>query len=296
MPQLAGKCQPTSAFATKARQLADFAAPWRDACPRAARWQALQLNARVREATMSMLRSVVSGSLSLALLVAAPLAQAAAQGLDIAAAKVVDLTHPIDASTIFWPTEAKAFELTEEHKGITERGFFYAANRFCTPEHGGTHIDAPYHFAQGGESVAEIPVDHLIGRAVVIDIATKAAADPDYTLKPEDVTAWEAEHGTVPAGAIVLLRTGWSSRWPNKRAYLGDDTPGDASHLHFPSYGAEAARLLVERGAAVLGVDTASVDHGPSKDYFVHRVLGAANVVGLENLMNLDRVPPWEPG
>jgi kynurenine formamidase len=217
---------------------------------------------------------------------------AVAQGLDIASAQVVDLTHPIDADTIFWPTEAKSFELTEEHKGITERGFFYAANRFCTPEHGGTHIDAPYHFAQGGESVADIPVDHLIGRAVVIDIADKASADPDYTLKPEDVAAWEAVHGKVPDGAIVLLRTGWSSRWPNKRSYLGDDTPGDASHLHFPSYGAEAAKLLVERGASVLGVDTASVDHGPSKDFLVHRVLGAANVVGLENVTNLDRLPP----
>jgi len=90
----------------------------------------------------------------------------------------------------------------------------------------------------------------------------------------------------------VLLRTGWSSRWPDKRAYLGDDTPGDASHLHFPSYGAEAARLLVDRGAAVLGVDTASVDHGPSKDFLVHRILGAANVAGLENVTNLDRLPP----
>jgi kynurenine formamidase len=241
---------------------------------------------------MSMLRNVVSVSVPLVFLVALPPAQAAAQGLDIAVAKVVDLTHPIDANTIFWPTETKAFELTEEHKGITERGFFYAANRFCTPEHGGTHLDAPYHFAQGGQSVADIPIDHLIGRAVVIDVAAKAAADPDYTLKLEDVAAWETEHGAVPAGAILLLRSGWSSRWPDKRAYLGDDTPGDASHLHFPSYGADAARLLVKRGAAVLGVDTASVDHGPSKDYFVHRILGAANVVGLENVTNLDRLPP----
>jgi len=223
------------------------------------------------------------------LLSAAP---ASAQGLDIATAKTVDLTHPIDTDTIFWPTEAKAFELTEEHRGVTERGFFYAANRFCTPEHGGTHLDAPYHFSQGGESVADVPVDHLIGRAVVIDVSEMAAADPDYTLKPEDVTAWEAAHGQVPRGAIVLLRTGWSSRWPNKRAYLGDDTPGDASHLHFPSYGAEAAQLLVDRGASVLGVDTASVDHGPSKDFLVHRILGAANVAGLENVTNLDRLPP----
>lgn len=241
---------------------------------------------------MSIIRPVVSASVSLALYFALLSAPAAAQHLDIAAAKVIDLTHPIDASTIFWPTETKSFELIESHKGITERGFFYAANRFCTPEHGGTHIDAPYHFSQGGETAAEIPVDRLIGRAVVIDVADKAAADPNYTLKPEDVTAWEAAHGEVPPGAIVLLRTGWSSRWPDKRAYLGDDTPGDASNLHFPSYGAEAARLLVDRGAAVLGVDTASVDNGPSKDFLVHRILGAANVVGLENVMNLDRLPP----
>ena len=216
---------------------------------------------------------------------------AAAQGLDIATTKIVDLTHKIDADTIFWPTEAKTFELVEEHKGLTERGFFYAANRFCSPEHGGTHIDAPYHFAQGGETVAAIPIERLKGPAVVIDVADKAARDPDYTLQPADVTAWEAQHGPIAEGAIVLLRTGWSSRWPNKRAYLGDDTPGDASHLHFPSYGPEAARLLVERGAVVLGVDTASVDHGPSKDFLVHRVLGAANVVGIENLTNLEAVP-----
>jgi kynurenine formamidase len=241
------------------------------------------------EAPMPVIRAIASAVLLFAMSHAGA---ATAQGLDLATAKVVDLTHPIDADTIFWPTEAKAFELTEEHKGITERGFFYAANRFCTPEHGGTHVDAPYHFSQGGESVADVPVDRLIGRAVVIDVSDKTAADPDYTLKSEDVTAWEAEHGQVPAGSIVLLRTGWSSRWPDKRAYLGDDTPGDASHLHFPSYGAEAAQLLVDRGASVLGVDTASVDHGPSKDFLVHRILGAANVVGLENVTNLDRLPP----
>jgi kynurenine formamidase len=217
---------------------------------------------------------------------------AAAQGLDIASAKIVDLTHKFDADTIFWPTETKTFELVEQHKGLTERGFFYASNRFCAPEHGGTHVDAPYHFAKSGETVAEIPIERLVGPAVVIDVADKAAKDPDYTLQPEDVATWEAVHGTILAGAIVLLRTGWSSRWPDKRAYLGDDTPGDASHLHFPSYGPDAARLLVKRGASVLGVDTASIDNGPSKDFLVHRILGKANVVGLENVTNLDRLPP----
>jgi kynurenine formamidase len=107
------------------------------------------------------------------------------------------------------------------------------------------------------------------------------------------VTAWETRHGRIPEGAIVLLRTGWSARWPDKKRYLGDDTPGDASRLHFPSYGLEAARWLVtERGAAALGVDTASIDHGPSKDFAVHRVVSAANVAGLENLTGLDALPP----
>jgi kynurenine formamidase len=228
---------------------------------------------------------------ALALLAMSLVAPTVAQGLDIASAKVVDLTHRIDADTIFWPTEKKAFELVEEHKGMTERGFFYAANRFCSPEHGGTHIDAPYHFAKGGETVAAIPVRDLMGPAIVIDVTAEAAKDPDYTLKPEDVAAWEEKHGAVPKGAIVLLRTGWSSRWPDKRAYLGDDTPGDAGNLHFPSYGSDAARLLVERGAKALGVDTASVDNGPSKDFLVHRILGAANVVGIENLTDLETVP-----
>ncbi len=126
----------------------------------------------------------------------------------------------------------------------------------------------------------------------MIDASRQAASDPDYRLTSEDVAEWEIEHGGVPEGAIVLLRTGWSARWPDARAYLGDDTPGDASNLHFPAYGEAAARLLVEeRRVAVLGVDTASIDHGPSTDFIVHRIANAANVAGLENLTNLDRLP-----
>jgi len=215
----------------------------------------------------------------------------AAQALDVTKAKIIDLTHAIDTNTIFWPTEKKTFQLTEEHKGLTERGFFYASYRFCSPEHGGTHIDAPFHFARRGQTTAAIPIDRLSGPAVVIDVSAKAAEDADYTLSAKDVADWELAHGKIPAGAVVLLRTGWSSRWPNKRAYLGDDTPGDASNLHFPSYGAEAAKILVDRGVAVLGVDTASIDNGPSKDFLVHRIAGAANIVGLENATNLDKLP-----
>jgi len=106
------------------------------------------------------------------------------------------------------------------------------------------------------------------------------------------VKAWEKKHGAIAAGSIVVLRTGWGARWPDKRRYLGDDTPGEASKLHFPSYGKEAAEYLIQqRRVAALGVDTASIDYGPSKDFIVHQLAGAANVPGLENLAELDKLP-----
>jgi kynurenine formamidase len=126
----------------------------------------------------------------------------------------------------------------------------------------------------------------------VIDVTAQAGADADYRLTAEDVRGWEVEHGAIEAGTIVLLRTGWSSRWPDAASYLGSDVPGDASNLHFPSYGEEAARLLVEeRGVGALGADVASIDYGASTDFVVHRIAAAANVPGLENLTNLDALP-----
>lgn len=211
---------------------------------------------------------------------------------DLAAAEIVDLSHVYDDDTLYWPTSPSRFELEVLAKGMTDAGFFYSANALSTPEHGGTHLDAPRHFAEGGWTTAEIPLERLIGPAVMIDISAKAAADPDYRLGGDDLFAWEAEHGLVPKGSVVLLRTGWSERWPDPLQYLGDDTPGDASNLHFPSYGEEAARTLVgERGVAALGVDTASIDYGPSTDFIVHQVAAGANVAGLENLTGLERVP-----
>lgn len=205
---------------------------------------------------------------------------------------IVDLTHSYDEDSVYWPTSPGRFELKTLHRGPTDRGYWYEANTFCTPEHGGTHLDAPVHFAEGMWSVADVPVERLVGPAVVIDVKAKVAANPDYTLTREDVTRFEADHGKIPAGAIVILNTGYASRWPDRLSYLGDDTPGDASRLIFPSFGADAVRWLIEkRGIHALGVDTASIDPGSSKDFPVHRIAGAANVVGLENLANLDRVP-----
>jgi kynurenine formamidase len=213
--------------------------------------------------------------------------------LDLARADVVDLTHPFDEKTLYWPTAPSRFQLTVLQRGPTPAGYFYSANAFCTPEHGGTHLDAPIHFHASGRTVDELPVRDLIAPGVMLDVAAQAAAHPDYRLTPADVEAWEKEHGRIPERSIVLLRTGWSDRWPDAKRYLGDDRPGEVSGLHFPSYGKEAAELLVkERKVAALGVDTASIDYGASTDFAVHQVAAAANVPGLENLNMLGAVPP----
>ncbi len=218
---------------------------------------------------------------------------AAKSPIDLTAYRLVDLTYAFDEETVYWPTATSGFELEQVAHGRTEAGFFYSANRFSAPEHGGTHLDAPIHFAAEGQGAAEVPLDRLVGPAVVLDVSSQAAEDPDYRLTPEDVAAWEAEHGRVPEGSIVLLRTGWGERWGDPLRYLGDDTPGDASNLHFPSYGEEAAALLVnERNVAVLGVDTASIDSGASSDFPVHQVAAAADVPGLENVARLGGLPP----
>jgi kynurenine formamidase len=216
-----------------------------------------------------------------------------AQELDLSRYRMVDLTHALNARTLYWPTSPTTFKLDQLSYGPTPGGWFYSAYAFSAPEHGGTHLDAPIHFGEGHHTVDRIPLEKLIAPAVVIDVTAKTRGDDDYRLTSDDVAAFERANGRIPDGSIVLLRTGWSSRWPDRKAYLGDDTPNDASNLHFPSFGVEAARFLVqERHIAALGVDVASIDYGPSKDFMVHRIAAAANVPGLENLTNLNQVPP----
>lgn len=215
-----------------------------------------------------------------------------AQPIDVSKYRLVDLTHAFNAQTLYWPTSPSTFKLERLSHGQTAGGFFYAANAFSAPEHGGTHLDAPIHFAEMGNTSDRIPLNQLVGPAVVIDISRQAAANPDYVLSLADLAAFERVHGRIPAGSIVLLRTGWSSRWPNRKAYFGDDTPGDASKLHFPSYGVDAARVLINsRRAVALGADVASIDYGASTDFMVHRIAMEANVPGFENLTNLDQLP-----
>lgn len=227
-----------------------------------------------------------------AIVACAPSTENPPGNVDLSKYELIDLTHAYNAQTLYWPTSTKTFEHTRQSFGSTPGGWFYSSYELSTPEHGGTHLDAPIHFGEGKETADQIPLTRLVAKAVVIDISAKASADRDYLLTPDDITVFEAQHGRIAEGTIVLLRTGWSRHWPNRFAYLGDSTPGDASKLHFPSFGPDAARLLVEqRRIAALGVDVASIDAGNSADFMVHRIASAVNVPGFENLTNLDRLP-----
>ena len=232
--------------------------------------------------------------LVLAALISCPSPPSAhAQAVDLTRYRLVDLSHAFGPRTLYWPTATTGFKLDELAFGPTPGGWFYSSYAYSAPEHGGTHLDAPIHFSKNGLTADRIPVEQFIGPAVVIDVSRQAARDRDYRLTIEDVTTWERAHGRIPRGAIVVLRTGWGMRWPDRKSYLGDDTPGDASNLHFPSYGAEAARLLVEqRRVSALGADVASIDYGASGDFIVHQIAAAANVIGLENLANVSALPP----
>lgn len=206
---------------------------------------------------------------------------------------IIDLTHAFDADTTYWPT-APGFELTVDFKGSTEGGYYYEANSFSAAEHGGTHLDAPSHFAEGGQHTDAIPLGHLMGPAVVIDVSQQAAANRDYLVSVADFEAWEAAHGRLPDGVIVLLRTGFDQLWGNREAYLGTAKRGAEAVplLHFPGLHPEAASWLVEhRAIHAIGLDTASIDYGQSSGFESHRILFAANIPAFENVANLGALP-----
>ncbi len=226
---------------------------------------------------------------------AAPRRDAPASGLaeQLAPSRIVDLSYSYGADTVYWPTDRRGFELDVVSKGLSPGGYWYEANRICTAEHGGTHMDAPVHFAKGGASADRVPVSAGIGPLVRIDVARATAADRDYRVRVADLEAWERRHGRIPAGAIVVMFSDWGHRWPDRLRYLGTAEPGDTANLHFPGFSAAAVTYLVERrDIAAVGVDTASIDYGRSRDFIVHRILTAAGKPGFENLANLDRVPP----
>jgi len=227
-----------------------------------------------------------------ALLVACLLA-CAPRGGEPLHGSVVDLTYPFDADTVYWPT-GESFERTVLSDGPTPAGYYYRAGSFCAAEHGGTHLDAPSHFARDGASADAVPPERLIGPGVVVDVAARCAEDPGCRVEVADLEGFEARHGRIPAGAIVLLRTGWGRRWPDRAAYLGTAERGEAAvaKLRFPGLGAEAARWLAqERGIDAVGIDTASIDPGDSTLFEAHRALAERGVPIFENVAALDLLP-----
>src|SRR5688572_30580707 len=209
------------------------------------------------------------------------------------AGELVDLSHAYDQQTIFWPTSER-FRLQKDADGVTPAGFYYASNSFFTAEHGGTHLDAPVHFAQGKQSVDQIPLERFFGPAVLVDVTQASEANADYQVTVEDLTRTEADGGAIPADAIVLLRTGFSRRWPDAARYLGTAERGAeaVAKLHFPGLHPDAARwLLTNRRIRAVGIDTASIDYGQSTQYESHRALFERDVPAFENLTALERLP-----
>ncbi len=203
----------------------------------------------------------------------------------------IDLTHAFGEETVYWPT-ADGFKLRIDFKGITKKGYFYASNSYQASEHGGTHIDAPIHFAEGRRTVPEIPIERLVGEAGVLDVTAQAAMDPDYRVTTKDLTDWESKHGRLPP--IVLINTGFHRHWPDRKKYMGTDErgPDAVAKLHFPGLHHEAAEWLVaNRDVRAIGLDTPSIDYGQSQEFKAHRVLFQKNIPAFENVANLDALP-----
>lgn len=227
------------------------------------------------------------------LLLLAPLALHAAAPLPTGAGTWVDLTHEFSAQTVYWPT-SDPFVLETVFSGRTEKGFFYVAKKFSASEHGGTHLDAPIHFAEGHQTADELPLDRLIGPAVCVDVSRACAANRDYQVSVADLEAWEEVNGRIPDDTMLLLRTGFARHWPDLKKYLGTEKKGPAgvAELSFPGLAPAAAEWLVRnRRLRAIGLDTASIDYGKSDKFESHVVLLGKNVPVFENVANLDAVP-----
>jgi len=212
-------------------------------------------------------------------------------GSGYSALQVADLTHSFDNTTLYWPT-AMADRFRFYKKIVHGKGpTFYSMNMFCAAEHGGTHLDAPIHFAEGKKTVGQIHITDLIGNLSVIDVKQKSSTNPDYLIGEPDFIEYEKRNGKINDGSIILLNSGWSKYWPNATLYYGTAS-NDTTILHFPGLSPAGARWLIDnRKVKAVGIDTASIDYGQSQDFQAHRILMAQNIPVFENVANLDIVP-----
>lgn len=205
----------------------------------------------------------------------------------------IDLTHEYSEETIYWPTSS-TFEMDTIFVGQAEGGYYYEAFAISTAEHGGTHLDAPIHFYEGGKTVDELEIDQLTGYAVMIDVSDAVSENRDYQIQPSDITDWEEQHGQIPDDSIVLFYTGFGAEWPDAEAYLGTANRGEEAlaELSFPGIHPDAAQWIVDnRSVKAVGLDTASLDYGQSERYETHQILFEHDIAGFENVANLDQLP-----
>src|SRR6267143_756585 len=207
------------------------------------------------------------------------------EGIPSGKTRVLDLSYAINDKLVPWPGDEKWFE-AKVNATVEKNAYF--TRSFWMLEHYGTHLDAPIHFPPGKMTVDEIPARKLFGPAVVLDVRAEGAKDSDYQLPAARVEKWEKRHGRIPEGAIVLLRTGWASRWPDAQRYRNQDAQGK---MHFPGFSAGAVKLLIERKVSGLGCDTMSIDYGASGNFAVHHLALGAGLYHLENLADLSKMP-----
>lgn len=214
----------------------------------------------------------------------APSAPAAANQGAVSFSRVVDLTHTLTPS---FPSFGGDVRL-EMETVVTLAADGYNMYRWLLVEHTGTHMDAPFHFSDEGDDASAIAAENLHGPLAVIDLRARAEEDPDTQLTPDDLAAWEAEHGPLPAGAIVALLSGWEQH-VNSDRFRNADADGV---LHFPGFHIEAVEMmLAERDVKGIMVDTLSLDYGPSADFAVHYRWLPAGKWGIEGIASLGEVP-----
>jgi kynurenine formamidase len=214
-----------------------------------------------------------------------PQKNGALEGIASGKTRVIDLSYAINDKLVAWPGDPKVFE-AKVNGTIEKDGYF--TRSFWMLEHYGTHLDAPAHFPPGKTTVEKIAPEKFFGPAVVLDVHAEAEKNADYQLSPTVIGAWEKRNGRIPPGAIVILRAGWASRWPDVQRYRNSDPKGE---MHFPGFSVDAAKILLDRKISGLGCDTLSIDPGNSKDFPVHHLVLGAEVYQLENLRDLSALP-----
>jgi kynurenine formamidase len=205
---------------------------------------------------------------------------------NITYSRVIHLSHVIDTDIPHWQGDPPVeFETVAK---LEKDGYYL--RRFSLGEHSATHINAPIGFYNSGVAIDQYPAESLVLPAVVIDIREQVANNPDYALTVADILAWEEQHGEISTDNIVLLYTGWQEKWSDRTAFMNQDNQGS---MHFPGFGSDATQFLLnKRQIAGVGIDTHGVDCGQDTTFATNRLVLEKPRIVLENLTNLDQLPP----